>query len=150
VEYRFLTTWLLEAPRPAVWDVLEDASAWPDWWPGVMAMEEVARKAHYRAEWRSRIPYPVRFDFVVDRVDGPAGMSGHATGDLEGTGEWRLFEHGGLTAVTYDWRVRATKPWMKLAGPVARPVFEWNHDYVMRGGGEALAAKLGTTLLAQS
>ncbi|MEA2376163.1 MAG: hypothetical protein QOD13_70, partial [Thermoleophilaceae bacterium] len=32
--------------------------------------------------------------------------------------------------------------------PVARPVFEYNHDVVMRWGGEGLARRLGVELLA--
>ncbi len=32
-------------------------------------------------------------------------------------------------------------------GPVARPVFTWNHDVVMRQSGKGLAAELGTTLM---
>jgi hypothetical protein len=50
--------------------------------------------------------------------------------------------------VVYDWRVRSTKPWMNLLAPVARPVFEHNHDVVMRWGGEGLARRLGVELLA--
>ena len=51
-------------------------------------------------------------------------------------------------AVLYDWRVSTTKPWMNALGPVARPVFEYNHDVVMRWGGEGLARRLGCRLLA--
>jgi hypothetical protein len=36
---------------------------------------------------------------------------------------------------------------MNLLSPVARPVFRWNHDYVMRTGGEGLARLLGARLL---
>ena len=32
-----------------------------------------------------------------------------------------------------------TKAWMNLLAPVARPVFEWNHDWVMARGGEGIA-----------
>ena len=149
MEYRFLTTWLIEADRERVWAVLEDAARWPEWWPGVVAMDELEPQRRYRAEWRSFVPYPVRFEFAVDRVDGPHGMAGRASGDLEGTGEWRLFEQGRITAVTYDWRVAATKRWMNAIAPVARPVFEWNHDFIMRRGGEALAERLGARLVAR-
>lgn len=150
MEYRFLTTWLIAAPRPAVWEVLEDAARWPEWWPGVVAMDELEPRRLYRAEWRSRVPYPVRFEFEVDQTLAPARMHGRARGDLEGTGEWRLFEQDDVTAVTYDWRVRSTKRWMNALAPVAKGVFERNHDYVMRGGGAALARKLGVELIAQA
>jgi hypothetical protein len=75
-------------------------------------------------------------------------MAGDATGALTGTGYWRLFEQDGVTAVTYEWNVRTTKPWMNLLAPVAKPVFEYNHHVVMRWGGEGLARELGCRLLA--
>ena len=56
-----------------------------------------------------------------------------------GRGHWRLFEQDGVTAVVYDWQVATTKRWMNLLAPVARPVFEYNHDVVMGWGGEGLA-----------
>jgi hypothetical protein len=56
------------------------------------------------------VPYAVGFDFEVERVELPVLMSGRATGDLEGSGTWRLYEQDGVTAVTYDWRVRTMKP----------------------------------------
>ncbi len=71
---------------------------------------------------------------------------GHASGELEGVGTWRLYKGDGV-AVVYDWRVRTTKPWMNVFGPLARPAFSWNHDVVMRQGGRGLAAELGATLL---
>ena len=84
----------------------------------------------------------MEFDFTVDEVDEPRRMAGRASGDLEGTGVWRLFEDGGVTAVTYEWKVVATKPWMNALGPLPRPLFRWSHDRVMAGGGEGLAARL--------
>ena len=53
-----------------------------------------------------------------------------------------------MTAVTYEWNVRTTKAWMNLLAPVARPVFAYNHDVVMRWGGEGLARRLDCKLLA--
>lgn len=152
--YEFLTTWLLRAPRAAVWDAIEDVEEWPRWWRGVESVEELdggdgARVgSRYRVRWRSAVPYSVQFDFEVERVELPVLMSGRATGDLEGSGTWRLYEQDGVTAVTYDWRVGTTKPWMNLVAPIARPVFEWNHDWVMRRGGDGLAARLSVELLA--
>jgi len=154
MRYRFLTTWLLETSRDAAWEVLQDPLSWPEWWRGVERVSELAggdgRRvgSRYRIVWRSRIPYELEFDFTVSRIDEPCCMEGAAVGELEGTGIWRLFEQNGVTAVVYDWDVTTTKRWMKALAPVARPVFEYNHDVVMRWGGEGLARRLGVELLA--
>jgi hypothetical protein len=104
--------------------------------------------SRYRISWRSRIPYEVEFEFTVRRMEAPRLMEGEAVGELTGTGCWRLFEQDGLTAVTYEWNVRASKPWMRLLEPVARPAFAYNHEVVMRWGGEGLARELGVALIA--
>ena len=104
--------------------------------------------SRYEIEWRSRLPYPVRFRFRTDRVERPALMEGRADGELAGTGRWRLFEQDGVTAVLYEWNVQTTRAWMNALAPLARPVFGWNHDVVMRWGGEGLARRLGVRLLA--
>ena len=152
--YAFLSTWLLHAPRTEVWDALQDPIAWPAWWRGVESVEELDGGdgervgSRYGVRWRSLVPYSVEFEFEVDRIERPLLMAGRATGELEGTGTWRLYEQDGITAVTYDWRVATTMPWMNLIAPLARPVFEWNHDWVMARGGEGLARRLGVELLA--
>ena len=157
-EYRFLTSWLLESPREPVFELLWDSARWPEWWPGVIEASEIAAGdveaggvgRHGRYLWRSFVPYPVRFEVVATRIERPALLEGRASGELEGVGRWRLFEQGEATAVLYEWNVRTTKPWMNLIGPVAAPVFRWNHDYVMRGGGRGIARELGVRLLASS
>ena len=154
MRYAFLTTWLIESSRDDVWEVLEDPLRWPEWWRGVVRVSEVAggdeRRvgSRYRIVWRSRVPYELEFDFTVRALETGRWMKGEATGDLEGTGRWRLFSQDGVTAVVYEWNVRSTKRWMNLLGPVGRPVFEYNHDLVMRWGGEGLARRLGARLLA--
>ena len=153
-EYRFLTTWLLDAERERVWDAIHDSERWPEWWQGVIEAERLADGdadgigERGRYIWRSKIPYKVEFEVVTTRKERPHLLEGDASGGLEGVGRWRLFEDGGATAVVYEWNVRTTKWWMNLLGPVARPAFEWNHDYVMRNGGEGLANLLGCRLLA--
>lgn len=154
MQHRFLTTWLLEAARQDVWDALADVRSWPQWWEGALAAEELepgdARRvgSRHRVRWRGIVPYSVAFEFTVDAVREPAFMSGRATGDVEGTGTWRLFEDDGVTAATYDWSVRTTRRRVNALGPVARPLLARNHDHVMRRGGEGLARRLGARLLA--
>jgi uncharacterized protein YndB with AHSA1/START domain len=153
-DYRFLTTWLLDCEREAVWDAIYDSESWPAWWRGVRVAERLAEGDERgigqvgRYVWRSRIPYPVAFEMTTTRVERPHVLEGTARGGLEGVGRWHLFEEDGTTAVLYEWNVATTKPWMNTLAPLARPVFLWNHDWVMRNGGEGLAKLLGCRLLA--
>ena len=139
---------MLDAERQAVWWTLRDAERWPEWWRGVERVTVLAPDERYRIAWRSRVPYELEFDFEVIDLDEPRSMRGVASGELAGTGQWRLFEQDGVTAVLYEWNVETTKAWMNFLGPVARPVFDYNHDVVMRWGGEGLARRLGCRLIA--
>jgi uncharacterized protein YndB with AHSA1/START domain len=153
-EYRFLTTWLLEAERERVWDAIYDSERWPEWWKGVLEAERLAEGDEAgvgqlgRYVWRSRLPYRLDFRMRTTRVERPHLLEGDADGELTGTGRWRLFEDGGVTAVLYEWNVRTTRAWMNLLAPVAGPIFAVNHDHVMRNGGQGLAKLLGVRLLA--
>jgi uncharacterized protein YndB with AHSA1/START domain len=152
--YRFLTTWLLAAPREAVFEAIFDQESWPSWWRGVEEAEKVREGEASgvgtvsRLVWRSRLPYRIEFEVTTRRVERPHLMEGHAVGELTGTGRWRLWEERGVTAVTYEWNVATTRAWMNLVAPIARPVFEWNHDWVMSRGGEGIARLLRCELLA--
>ena len=156
-DYRFLTTWLLECERDRVWDAIYESEAWPEWWRGVKVAERLTEGDEHgigqrgRYVWRSRIPYAVEFEIRTTRVERPFLLEGEATGGLEGVGRWRLFEERDagtpVTAVLYEWNVRTTKPWMNLVAPIARPVFEWNHDWVMRNGGVGMCRLLDCRLL---
>jgi hypothetical protein len=153
--YRFLTTWALGAPATIeqVFDVLHDAVAYPTWWKGVEAVERIepggedSIGAVDRYVWKSKLPYELEFHSRTVRVERPYLMEGHASGELEGEGRWRLWENPAGVCVTYEWNVGTTAAWMNALAPLAKPVFAWNHDYVMRNGGEGLARRVGAPLL---
>jgi len=104
-EYRFLTTWCLEAPRQRVWDAIWESERWPEWWRGVVAAQKlvegdedgIGRVGRYT--WRSRLPYDLDFELTTTRVNEPYLLEGQADGELAGTGRWRLFEENGESPV---------------------------------------------------
>jgi len=153
--YRFLTTWCIDAPIERVWDAVYDAARWPEWWPAVERAVKIRDGDEndigcvWRYTWRSPIRYALELESETTRVERPYAIEGLSRGELVGEGRWRFFE-GDITAATYEWNVRTVKPWMNLLAPLARPVFVWNHDAVMRQGGEGLARFLGARLLARS
>ena len=154
--YRFLTTWLLDAPVEPVWDAIYDTDAWPSWWPGVRRVEELVTRGVdgvggvSRFTFRSVLPYDLVFEMRSVRVERPRLLEGVASGELAGVGCWRFFEQDGVTAVIYEWNVETTARWMNVLAPLGGPAFEWNHDRIMRAGGAGLAKLLGARLLGAS
>ena len=153
-DYSFVTLWRFRAPLEPVWDSIYHSEDWPAWWRGVESVERVEGGDDrgigtlQRYTWRSRLPYRLAFHMRLTRVEPLSLIEGEAVGELTGTGRWRLTHDEGVTHVRYDWDVRTTRPWMNLLAPVARPVFAYTHDVVMRWGGEGLARRLDCKLLA--
>ena len=148
-DYAFITQWWFDAPIERVWDAIRNSEKWPEWWRSVVSVEKLREGDANgvgdmrRYTWRGRLPYKLRFDMTTTRVEAPNRIDGTASGELEGTGVWRLAPDNDGTSVRYDWNVRATKRWMRLLAPVARPIFSWNHDAVMADGEKGLRRLLG-------
>ncbi|MGI9100628.1 MAG: SRPBCC family protein [Solirubrobacteraceae bacterium] len=152
--YSFLTTWCVDAPIEPVWGLISESERYPEWWKSVRSVTELEPGGEHgvgalsRFEWRSKLPYSLEFDMRVTRSEPPHLLEGHASGELEGVGIWRLYGGAAGTAVVYSWDVSTTRRWMNRLAPLARPAFAWNHDHVMRQGARGLATRLGVELVA--
>ena len=99
--YSFLTTWCVDAPVQDVWDVISASDRYPEWWKGVRKVTELEPGGEHglgalqRLEWRSKLPYSLEFDMRVTRSEPPYLLEGHASGELEGVGIWRLYDGAG-------------------------------------------------------
>jgi uncharacterized membrane protein len=149
-EYEFITIWNVNAPVEQVWDVIEDADAWPEWWKGVLSSvklkpgDDNGVGAVRRTVWKSVLPYELEFDTEILRVESHRLIEARAFGELDGIGLWRFnAKNEKQTNVRYDWTVKTTKPWMNLLSPIARPFFRWNHDIIMGWGEDGLRRRLG-------
>lgn len=155
-KYVFLTQWYLEAPIETIWNELEDCNKWPTWWPLIKTMEQLQPPdaqglgAKFRVVYRSRLPYELGLTHRVVRKSAPQLLELASTGDLVGLGLWVLVSEADGTVVRYVRTANTSKPWMNALAPIARPAFEWNHDQVMRSGGEGLGQKLGVRFIDQS
>lgn len=148
-KYSFTTIWRVHAPVERVWDAIAHPLAWPEWWKGVVAVDELeagesdGTGAIHRYTWKSALPYRLVFDMRVTNVAEPVLLEGRASGELEGSGVWTFTREGEATVARYQWNIETTRPWMNALGPVLRPAFEWNHDWVMNSGARGLAGLLG-------
>jgi len=147
-QYSFVTRWSFPAPCSNVWDEISHSLDWPQWWRGVEAVIELEAGdddglgSLRRYTWKSALPYRLKFDMRTVRVERCIAIEGIAMGELEGRGLWTFEESGGVTSVRYDWDVKTTKAWMRILAPIARPLFNWNHDVIMKWGYEGLTRRL--------
>jgi hypothetical protein len=140
----------LDAPIDRVYEVISNSLAWPDWWPAVVAVDEIRPPTErsgvgqvFHFTFKGKLPYTLSFDTTVDRIERPARLGGQARGELEGRGDWTLREEDGMTVARYDWNIRTTRWWMNLLAPVAGGLFKDNHDFVMESGATGIRARLG-------
>jgi hypothetical protein len=152
-EFHFVTVWRIEAALPLVCNAITQCLRWPEWWNGMEKVEEIdpgdgdGTGGLRRFTWKGRLPYRLTFDIRVARAVPLKIIEGHASGEVEGIGRWRFSHKAPVTTVRYEWHVRTTRRWMNLLAPVAWPLFKWNHDQLMRQGGEGLARHLNARLL---
>ncbi len=147
--YEFKTVWLVESRVSNVWREIEDSANWPEWWKGVLSVDILENGDAdgigkvIRSVWKSALPYRLVFNSEVTRVEKEKTIEVRAFGELEGTGIWHFdATDDEVTKVVYDWSVITEKPWMNLIAPVAKPLFRWNHDTIMRWGVKGLSKRL--------
>ncbi len=151
--YKFVTIWRVKAPLEKVWNEIYHSEKWPEWWKGVEEVTELKKGDDVgvgsvrRYRWKSMLPYRLSFDMETVRVEPMSVMEGISRGELDGSGVWNISTDGEYTTARYDWEVETTKPWMNLIAPLARPLFRWNHNVVMKWGAEGLARRLGAVVI---
>ena len=91
-EYRLLTIWRIQAPLEEVYAAVHNSLRWPDWWPGVQKVEQVAAgdadgiNSVWCYSWQGQLPYRVAFEVCATRIERLVAIEGTTRGDLEGIG----------------------------------------------------------------
>ncbi|MGK2954890.1 MAG: SRPBCC family protein [Solirubrobacterales bacterium] len=153
--FDFNSRWQLSVGLETVWDALIDFQSWPGWWPGLQSVEETASGGpdgigqRATSRWRGPVGYSIDFEIETIEREYLKSLKGKASGELTGSGTWHISpvadpEQPGRvwTQIVYEWHVVATKKWMQILNPIARPVFVYSHDHVMEQGAEGLAEYL--------
>ncbi|WP_137824670.1 SRPBCC family protein [Brevibacterium sp. 2SA] len=140
--FHFESVWRVADPLAAVWSVLTDVEAWPQWWPGIAVATTDDSGVHpgSRAGITVRSPLGVAFDITLS-IEGltPARQVRLvADGDLRGVGVWTLARTGPLTAISSTWCVTTRRRSVR----VLRPVSAGMHGFVMRAGEDGLRRRL--------
>ncbi len=148
-DYEFFTEWRVPGAIEEVKEVLGDAAALPRWWPsvylGVKPLADgdangVGREVDLHT--KGFLPYTLRWTLRITEAITDEGFALTARGDLEGTGRWTFAQDGPEVVITYDWRIRATKPLLQKLTWLLRPFFAANHVWAMKRGEESLKLEM--------
>ncbi|GAA4713211.1 SRPBCC family protein [Nocardioides conyzicola] len=119
--------------------VLVDLERYPSWWPEVLAVASLGPD-DARVLCRSALPYTL--DLVLHAVNrSPGVLEVAVSGDLVGSVRYDLSPVPGGTRLDFAQEVRVAGL-LGLASYVAGPLMRWNHDRMMRGCRQGLAARL--------
>jgi uncharacterized protein YndB with AHSA1/START domain len=154
-QFDLVSHWRIAAPLESVWAALSRPEDWPQWWPFVRAVHTLrpgdadGLGSVRRIDWATRLPYDLVIEVEAVEVLRHERLRARSRGQLRGEGLWLLHHEGGVTDVTYVWRVQLERPWMRWLAPGLAPLFRWNHAAVMRAGGIGLARHLGAAMPAR-
>lgn len=139
-EYHFITQWRVQATLEEVAAILGDARDLVRWWPSVyLGVEELEagdergvgkQVSLYTKGW---LPYTLRWEFTVSEIADDR-LTILASGDFVGRGIWTFKQDGADLIITYDWKIRATKPLLRSLSFLLKPIFSANHRWAMRQG----------------
>jgi hypothetical protein len=149
-----VTEWFFDAPVERVWLEVCDSqgwTTWPEWWSDWKEMKlrgsgEIGVGSIIDCEARAGLPYTLRYQLELEKIEAPHFTEFTVSGDLEGRGRWTLKEQDGGTAITYYWKVGTTNPILNFFGrfPFAKSMMEKNHDEMMARGFDGIKERLAT------
>jgi hypothetical protein len=156
-EYQFLTEWRVTGEAETVFEILREGSQFPRWWPDVYLDAKSMPSGRPdrigdRVELltRGRLPYRLRWTAEVARLQPFESIEITAHGDFVGRGIWNLKPDGKELVVTFDWRIRADKPLLKVFSPLLKPLFSWNHRWAMATGLPRLKQEISRRTLSET
>jgi hypothetical protein len=141
--YTFRHGWTVGAPADRVQQVLGDLERYPEWWPQIVAVAKIDDD-NARVICRSVLPYTIDLWLTLVRRE-PLVLETELSGDLDGRARWRLFPEDGATRLEYEQDVLVTGRLLGVLSVVLRRPLAWNHDRMMAGCRDGLAAYVQRT-----
>jgi uncharacterized protein YndB with AHSA1/START domain len=148
--WHFITRWRVKGAAEEVFEILSAPLEYPRWWPSVYLMVREIASGDRGGSGRSVglltrgwLPYKLRWQATTtSEVRPPDRIVIQASGDFDGRGIWSIVQDGAYADVTFDWKLTATKPLLRVLSPLFRPAFEANHRWAMEQGQKSLELEL--------
>lgn len=151
--YRFRTTFTTSASPEDAFRTIVAPELWLDAWSDALEVDRQqaggpeGTGSVFTATVRGPAGYVLSAEVTTTESSAPHHAQMRLTGDLDGTATWTIRSTDVGTDVTLILDVEATRPWMRAASRVARPLFEWSHRIVVRHAVEAATQRIDARLL---
>jgi hypothetical protein len=149
-EYRLVTRWRVAAAPEELCAVFLDTASLSRWWRAAFLEVSLRRGGDatgaaraFRLHTKGWLPYTMRLDAEIVRCEAHRGFTVRTCGDFEGRCVARVRPDGTGAAIRFDWLLRTHKPLLRRLSWCLKPLFAWNHRWVMRRGREGLLSELG-------
>jgi len=129
--------WRFDVAADRFWDRIAATDEYATWWPWLREFE--AGDGLVAGErWRCRVapplPYSVRFDLTIVRIDGGRSIDATVSGDIEGDARLTVAERSAGCSVALASELRPVDPLLRTFARVARPMVVFGHDWILDEG----------------
>ena len=147
--YSFFTHWRMEGDIAEIYTLISNPLDYPNWWKNVCFQVEELEPGDKRKlgqvirfQLKAALPYVLKWQAKSTELNKPYGFTSEVTGDLVGLGVWSFKQDGSWVDITFNWEVAVEKPFLRFFSFFLRPVFNWNHNWVMKKWEESLRSEL--------
>ena len=144
-EYHFITRWKIKGNVDRIYELLSHPLEFPNWWKKIISanlLEEIGNRKPIRLKLKGWLPYTLQWELFNPQFERPYRITSDSRGDFEGHSAWTLRQVDQHVEALFDWRVSVRKPFLRKWSFVLRPLFIWNHNYIMKTWKKSLEQKL--------
>jgi hypothetical protein len=132
----------LPLPCDAVWAQISAVDNSRSWWPWLRRFEAgaLASGEEWRCEVQPPLPYIVRFQVAIEKVDAPALVHALVLGDVVGEATLELEENESGCRATLQSALAPGNAALRMVSRFAGPVARFGHDWVLDSGARQFIA----------
>jgi hypothetical protein len=127
-----------------VWEEISAVDNYRTWWPWLRRFDAHALAAgeEWRCEVQPPLPYIVRFQLAIEKVDEPVLVHALVSGDVVGEATLELEESEGGCRATLQSELAPGNAALRVLSRFAAPLARYGHDWVLDSGARQFIAQV--------
>jgi hypothetical protein len=135
--FRSDRAWRFDVDRDDLWERIAAVGEYQAWWPWLRSFEPgdgLVAGSRWSCEVSPPLPYTVRFEIRLDRVEVGQAVESTVSGDIMGTARLTVGSGAGGSRARLVSALQPANPLLRGFGLVARPLIERGHDWILDEG----------------